>query len=290
MSHVPVQPLTRGAPYLAALALSACVTLTELPRGVSSTDDGALRVAAIACDALTEPRPAVGTRGLDPDALRIMTWNLHKQEDAGWERDLQRFLAGADVALLQEAVLREDLRAILAARGLRYTMASAFIYREVDYGVVTAATMPPLALCADRAVEPLFGIPKAGIVAWYALEGRTDTLAVVNIHAVNFTPSIASYQAQLTALLRPLAAHDGPIVFAGDFNTWSDARREALRASAAALGLTEIVLEPDLRARFFGQQLDHVLTRGLTRVSATAIAVASSDHNPVIVTLRVAAH
>lgn len=280
--------LRQATAPIAALALGACVTLTEVPRGLSPESDGALRVAAIGCAALTSAPTAGAAPALDPRELRVLTWNLHKQDDAGWDRDLTHFLAGADVALLQEAVLRDDLRAILAVRGLRYTMASAFIYRDLDHGVVTAATVPPLAVCAERAVEPLIRIPKTALIAWYALAGRTETLAVVNVHAVNFSLLQAPYEQQFAALVRPLVAHRGPIVFAGDFNTWSDARLAVLRATADALGLTAIAFEPDLRTRFFGQQVDHVMVRGLELVSATTTAVESSDHNPVVVTLRVA--
>ena len=265
------------------------MTLTELPRGVSSASDGTLRAAAIACNAIVEPPRPGGAPALDPAALRIVSWNLHKQDDAGWESDLMRFIGGADVVLLQEAVLRDDLRALLAGRGLRYTMASAFIYRDVDHGVVTAAAVPPLAVCAERAVEPLFGIPKTGLIAWYALAGRTETLAVVNVHAINFSLVVAPYERQFDALARVLAAHRGPIVFAGDFNTWCEARLNVLRAAAESLGLHEIAFEPDLRSRFFGQQVDHVMVRGLKPMAATTAEVTSSDHNPVTITLRTAA-
>lgn len=278
--------LRLAASSIAALALCACVTLTEAPRGVSSASDGSLRVSTIDCGAVIEPAPSADARALDPAALRVLTWNLHKQDDAGWDLDLARFAADADIVLLQEAVLRDDLRALLGARGLTYTMASAFIYRDADHGVVTAATVPPLAVCAELTVEPLLRIPKTGLIAWYALAGRTETLAVVNVHAVNFSLLEAPYEAQFAALVRPLAAHRGPIVFAGDFNTWSDGRRAIVHATAKTLGLTEIAFEPDLRARFFGQQVDHVMVRGLALVSAAATVVESSDHNPVAVTLR----
>jgi endonuclease/exonuclease/phosphatase (EEP) superfamily protein YafD len=286
VSSILRRTLRQAVAPIAALTLCACVTLTEVPRGLSPESDGALRVAAIGCSPVI-PAPVAGAApALDPRALRVLTWNLHKQDDAGWDRDLARFLAGADIALLQEAVLRGDLQALLAARGLRYTMASAFIYRDVDHGVVTAATVPPLAVCAERAIEPLIRIPKTALIAWYALAGRAETLAVVNVHAVNFSLLQAPYEQQFAALVRPLLTHRGPIVFAGDFNTWSDGRRAVVRATADALGLTEISFEPDLRARFFGQQVDHVMVRGLELVSAAATAVESSDHNPVVVTLR----
>ncbi len=281
---------TGAARFAAAavlLALAACVTLTREPRGLALDDDGALRVAAIACNAAAAPPVSTGGAGLDPAAIRLLTWNVHKQADAGWDRDLARFAAASDVVLLQEATLTTALRPVLDANGLAWVMASSFIYEDADFGVLTAARAKPLASCALRAIEPLIGIPKSGLVSWFPLAGRRDTLAVVNVHSINFALALTAYDAQLIGLVATLAAHVGPIVFAGDFNTWSDGRVAALRTAVAPLELTEVRFADDRRATFLGHAVDHVLVRGLTVVDATAVAVTSSDHNPVRVTLRV---
>jgi endonuclease/exonuclease/phosphatase (EEP) superfamily protein YafD len=57
-------------------------------------------------------------------------------------------------------------------------------------------------------------------------------------------------------------------------------------AAARRLGLTEIAFTDDRRRLFFGHQLDHIYTRGLDVVTSSAITVTSSDHNPVMATLR----
>src|SRR4029453_3335933 len=113
-----------------------------------------------------------------------------------------------------------------------------------------------------------------------------QTLAVVNLHSINFSMALGAYRAQLHALADALVAHEGPIVFAGDLNTWSEARLEAVRETSARLRLTEISLAQDRRSLFLGHQLDHLLVRGLDVVEANAIPVTSSDHNPVQATLR----
>jgi endonuclease/exonuclease/phosphatase (EEP) superfamily protein YafD len=216
-----------------------------------------------------------------------VTWNVHKQVDAGWDRDLTRLLPGSDLVLLQEAALGAGLRPLLDGDGLRWVMASSFIYENDDFGVLTAARVPPLESCALRAVEPLLGIPKSGLVSWFALSGMPETLAVVNVHAINITLTLDTYAAQFAALAAALSAHRGPIVFGGDFNTWSDARLTAVRAAVAALSLVEVPLADDRRSHFLGQPVDHLLVRGLDAVDASAVAVTSSDHNPVRATLRV---
>ena len=138
----------------------------------------------------------------------------------------------------------------------------------------------------ELVVEPWLRIPKSATVSWFALEGTPQTLAVVNVHAINFALSLAAYQQQFDALVAALRNHDGPIIFAGDFNTWTDARLAVVLDAAAALRVTEIPFAEDLRSLFFGHQLDHMMIRGLDVVQAAAIAVKSSDHNPVTATLR----
>ena len=110
-------------------------------------------------------------------------------------------------------------------------------------------------------------------------------LEALEAHVVSL--SIDDYRAQLAALGDVLAAHDGPIVLAGDLNTWTAARKDAVGDVARRLGLSEVTFVDDRRALFFGRQLDHIFVRGLRVLASTAIAVTSSDHNPVAVTLQV---
>jgi endonuclease/exonuclease/phosphatase (EEP) superfamily protein YafD len=178
------------------------------------------------------------------------------------------------------------LLAILDAQRLRFTMASSFLYRETDYGVLSASRTVPVAACTERVVEPLLQIPKSAAIEWFALRGTNRTLAVVNVHAINFSLDVVGYRAQFESVVAALRRHEGPILFAGDLNTWTDERLVVLREAAVALELDEIPFADDRRSVFLGHQLDHLLVRGLDVVSATAVAVESSDHNPVMATLR----
>ena len=286
--------MTLSAPIVAgvALLLSSCVMLTALPRAIVQEPDGNLVVRSIPCTAGGVGSHVGDTKlrgALDPAAIHMLTWNIHKQGDAGWDRDLVRFAAGKDLVLLQEAVLSPPLRAILDDEHLRFTMASSFIYGDADIGVLSAAHVSPVAECTERVVEPWLRIPKSATVSWFALEGTNQTLAVVNVHAINFSLSVSGYRSQFESLVGALRNHDGPILFAGDLNTWTDERWTVVREATAALGLTEIKIADDLRSLFLGHQLDHVLVRGLDVVTATVFAVESSDHNPVTATLRVRA-
>jgi endonuclease/exonuclease/phosphatase (EEP) superfamily protein YafD len=189
--------------------------------------------------------------------------------------------------LLQEATLDPALREVVEGAGLQWVMASSFLYSDVDIGVVTGSRKAPLASCTQRVVEPLIRIPKSGVITWFRLAGRSQTLAVVNVHAINFALTLGGYREQLEHLAAALETHRGPIVFAGDLNTWTDSRNAVVQAVAQRLGLTELKFERDMRTLFLGRQLDHILVRGLEAIDVEAIPVRSSDHNPVRATLRV---
>jgi endonuclease/exonuclease/phosphatase (EEP) superfamily protein YafD len=282
---------TRALVAMAVAALVAgCVTVTAEPRAVLQRSDGTIQVQTLACGRIVSiaagNRDTTSVGGLDPGRVRILTWNIHKQDDRGWQHDLRSFAADNDVLLLQETVLDSALQQMIADAGMRWVMASSFIYADIDTGVLTASRVAPLASCTQRIVEPLLRLPKSAVISWFPLRGETTTLAVVNVHAINFSLSLGAYRAQFDAIADALAQHAGPIVFAGDLNTWTTERIAVVDAAARRLGCTEIAFTDDRRRLFFGHQLDHIYTRGLDVVASSAIAVTSSDHNPVMATLR----
>jgi endonuclease/exonuclease/phosphatase (EEP) superfamily protein YafD len=274
-----------------ALVVTGCVSITAKPRALMLLDDGSVRVQTLSCPQATERMLASQRRvmhsGLDPHAIRMISWNIHKQADPGWQRDLADFGERNDLVLLQELVLDPPLRHVIDAEGFRWVMASSFLESGVDIGVLTASRIAPVANCTQRVVEPLLRIPKSAVISWFPLAGRRETLAVVNVHAINFSLSLGAFRAQFDAIGDALEGHEGPLIVAGDLNTWTDARVAAVRALAKRLHLTEVRFAADRRSHFFGHELDHIYTRDLATVASLATAVASSDHNPVAATLSV---
>ena len=283
--------LRRVLSVLSLLAVCGCVTLTTEPRAIVSGTGNDGNVTTLPCDAAVlrlQNAVADGSASaLNGQVIHVLVWNIHKEVDPGWQPDLSGFAATNDVMLLQETALHPSLSAILHNAGLRWVMASSFIYDASDYGVLTASRIPPVASCTQRMLEPLLRIPKSTVIAWLPITGMSETLAIVNIHGINFDPLIDSYRDQLKAVAEVLDKHDGPIIFAGDFNTWSDARDIVVAETADRLGVTELPLRDDRRAVFFGHHLDHIFVRGLDVVKVTAIPVTSSDHNPLLITLRI---
>lgn len=266
------------------------MSLTVDPRALIYEPAG-IKVQTLQCLAATEAARSFipnssNDNALDPDAIRILVWNIHKEADAGWQEDLTRLAKANDVLLLQEVTLLDPLQDVLQAAGLRWVLASSFIYESNDIGVLTATRVVPVANCTQRVVEPLILIPKSTVISWLRVGRATQTLAIANVHAINFTLTLDAYREQFAALVEVLAEHRGPIVLAGDFNTWSAVRFAVVREVAARLGLIEITYADDRRALFLGRHVDHVFVRGLDVVASSASTVTSSDHNPIEVVLR----
>jgi endonuclease/exonuclease/phosphatase (EEP) superfamily protein YafD len=223
---------------------------------------------------------------LDGQAIRILNWNIQKSSQAGWVEDLNRLATGADLVMLQEAILEAELRDKLEGN---YHVVFAPGYFSEDYrsGVFTASRVPPQAHCTLSHQEPWLGTPKATNITEYPLAGTNHRLLVINLHMVNFTLGMEDFAAQIEALSPLLLAHEGPLLVAGDFNTWSESRRAHVEAFMAEHQLSAVKFTPDHRTTIWSMPLDHLYLRGLRPLEAKTIAVETSDHNPLLVTLEV---
>jgi endonuclease/exonuclease/phosphatase (EEP) superfamily protein YafD len=288
VSHVAHTRWRAALSLCLVLVVAACATVPAQERLLSPQPNNQLTVRSEPCtpqrSAHIGPLPAQAA-ALDGGTLRILSWNLHKGEDDGWDTDLARFADQYDLLLLQEAVLLAPLRRLLDESGHGWQMAGAFSYGERESGVMTASRVPAFDACTTRNFEPLFPIPKSALITRYALRGTAATLAVANLHGVNFSLGLGRFREQLEGVAAELARHSGPVVLGGDFNTWSLARHAVLGEIAARLGLQAVPLVEDGRMRVFGHHLDHLFVRGFTVLQARAPEVTSSDHNPILVTL-----
>lgn len=272
---------------LIAGLLAGCATVAADDRAWTVAG-GTLAPVAIACP------PAAPLAG-DAGAIRadrplsLVSWNIHRNADEGWEADLERFAAGSDLVLLQEATLTQALRERLALARLEWLHADAWSFDGIVSGVLLASSQRPRSACVQRSPEPLVGPPKSSLVAWFRLEGRAATLAVATVHSVNFTLDTRDYRRQLDGVLSLLAAHDGPAILAGDFNTWSAARASVLAEAAGRAGLAEVEPRRGARATFLGKPADYLFVRGLLVDDAWIEPVGSSDHAPIRAVLRFAA-
>jgi endonuclease/exonuclease/phosphatase (EEP) superfamily protein YafD len=222
-----------------------------------------------------------------PATFELVTWNTHKGRHCDFEAELARIADDADILLLQEALgpLSGPFGGLLGgpvgSNRIAARMVVTFQRRGTPTGVVTASTVSPSEALAQWSPsrEPIAGTPKSALATRYPVAGGSSLL-VVNLHAINFRPA-AALRAQLDPIATLVAEHPGPLVVAGDFNTWSRARRTAVAEFARRLGLTPV---------FTGRgapRLDGVLVRGLEVVSARVLPTHASDHDALAVELAV---
>ena len=225
---------------------------------------------------------------LDPAGFNLMNWNMLKGRRRGWRKDFVRLSRGNDVILLQEAYLSDELRNTLSSAKSNWNLATSVRYWGRESGVLTASENAPEVICIHRFDEPLLNTPKTSLFTRFSMLPRHPYLVIVNVHAVNFTMDTASYQNYWQELETILESHDGPLIVAGDFNTWNAERLAVVAMAARRLNLQPVRFEPDRRSRFFGQVVDHVYYRGLVPSNAVVHEVVTSDHNPIQVNFKLA--
>jgi endonuclease/exonuclease/phosphatase (EEP) superfamily protein YafD len=218
--------------------------------------------------------------------LVVLVWNIYKQSKARWEPELDRWSEGAQLVLLQEASITEAFKGWVSKNRWESNHVNAFSVFDTSSGVINLTKHPAKKACVYTAMEPWLRLPKSGIYALYPLSNGTS-LAVVNVHAINFTVGTAEYQQQLNVLKQALTEHTGPILLAGDFNTWSKERSDKLNRDANELDLTQVKFSPDDRTQFInGLPLDHIYYKDLRLIKAKAPMTDASDHSPLIAEFR----
>ncbi|MGD2013899.1 MAG: endonuclease/exonuclease/phosphatase family protein [Desulfobacterales bacterium] len=223
---------------------------------------------------------------LDPAGFNLMNWNMLKGRRQGWRKDFFRLSRGSDVILLQEAYLSDELRNTLSSAKSNWNLATSVRYYGRESGVLTASEIAPEVICVHRFDEPLLNTPKTSLFTRFSILPQQPHLVIVNVHAINFTIDAASYRKYWQELEIILEPHNGPLIVAGDFNTWNTERLAIVTMVARRLRLQPVRFEPDRRSRFFGQIVDHVYYRGLVPSNAVVHEVATSDHNPIQVNFK----
>lgn len=219
--------------------------------------------------------PTVGT-------LRVMVWNIFKQQRADWLCKLKSYGKNTHLILLQEAQTTPELVSFAIDNYLATDQVPAFVLPQHPSGVMTLAAAYPVYCCPLREREPLLRLAKSALITVYPLF-NDQLLMVVNIHAVNFSLGVDVYSRQLWAIGEQILNHQGPVIVAGDFNAWNRKRINALYEFASGIALREVNFIDDYRRKAFGCPLDFVFYRDLRVVKSSVLETSASDHNPLLV-------
>lgn len=218
------------------------------------------------------------------DAFELICWNIEKGKNKGWKEDLKAMAQNMQFVLLQEAIFVEEMKQP-HEKPVYWSFAPGYQTNEHSSGVLTVSRMQPSLFCSLEATEPWLRSPKKTSIVQFPLGRGSDSLLMVNMHAINFTFGTKAFAKQLNEAGRILEVHTGPIVFSGDLNTWTRARKNVLLDFVSKFDLIEVGFEPDHRSQKMGQPVDYIFTRGLDVKHSHVLEVLTSDHNPLIVTL-----
>lgn len=233
-------------------------------------------------------------RELEPASIKALIWNIKKSEMSSWKSEFTQYGKGANLFLIQEAFENETFESTLSTfNGAQWDMGISFLYRR--YGDAATGTMVgsmaiPLEVQVRHSVdrEPVTGTPKAVTFAKYDLAGKDEDLLVVSVHAINFETT-GAFKRQMDQIEAEVSRHQGPLLVAGDFNTWSKSRNTYLCKMVKRLGLRESeYINGDARMSFKGLFLDHVYTKGIEVKSAEVVSTSTgSDHKPFVVEMSI---
>lgn len=218
---------------------------------------------------------------LPSQGMKVVIWNAYKGQKAEFPAEFRDLTRSSDLALIQEAFADVATRKPFPdSQGLQWRMAAAFADQEESLaGVATGSSAPPKEtwFIRSRPTEPISHTPKMALVSKHPIEGSSAELLSINVHAINFV-STDAFKRHLAQIEEAVRAHAGPMILAGDFNTWSPGRLEALRALARKYGLRSVKPSGDDRML----PLDHVFVRELdVRAARMVNDSQGSDHKPI---------
>ncbi|RJG40232.1 endonuclease/exonuclease/phosphatase family protein [Motilimonas pumila] len=260
---------------IGCLSLYKLADITIFPETTAFYSGKGTAIELATCPAFTEfshPKPLL-------DVFTLLSWNVYKFQSQGWAQEIQHAAQQNQLILLQEAVIKPSTRAMWKDYQYGWLIAAAFSDKEAVMGAQLLYQGAPLKACVTKYQEPWIVFPKTALAAVFPIADKA--LLVVNIHGVNFTYDDEDLQRQLDPLLLMVQQHQGPVIFAGDMNTWSQSRSELLDKGLSQLGLKTVSLADDQRSQFWGYPLDHVYYRGLKLEQATVKPTQASDHHPI---------
>ncbi|GAA0242922.1 endonuclease/exonuclease/phosphatase family protein [Marinomonas primoryensis] len=223
--------------------------------------------------------------------IEILVWNVFKCRKKGWLKDFTTLIHDKNLVILQEAILNSSFDNLFnASSEHQWIMASSFmsVKTSIETGVKTGSTVAAVEhyFSASAHGEPITKTKKMLLATVYPLDHLKQSLLVINVHAINFV-SFEKFKAHMDQISLTLEHHNGPILLAGDFNTWNGKRLKYFNELATSFLLEEVEMTRQPRLNHLFQHLDHIYCRGLETVDAHVhTQIHSSDHYPISLSLR----
>jgi endonuclease/exonuclease/phosphatase (EEP) superfamily protein YafD len=232
---------------------------------------------------------------INSKSIKVLSWNIAKKNyNKTWIKDFSTIIETyqPNLIFLQEfsLMLKADKWGEWLKMSWNFAPNFVDIHHQTYSGIFTAATISPLRkkAIASKHYEPIVRTPKISLITEYLLSEQSTTLMTINSHLINFV-DLNKFQIQLKELELALSTHRGPLIFSGDFNTWSRKRAVILNQVTSKLGLTPVIFAPDeqekIKRFLLSPPLDHIFYRDISVKKASAKVldqICSSDHKPLL--------
>ncbi len=220
-----------------------------------------------------------------PDTFGVLCWNVYKQntKHLRFQPFLQKLTQEKEIdfLLLQEANFRDDKHFTL--KNFAFDAAANLEFRGEFYGVLSASRVESKNAQAylSEGRESLIGPHKSLLLSTYPFEDGS-TLLILNIHAINFRENKRYYR-ELERFLELMKHHKGPMIIAGDFNSWNKKRIQKLHEIREELDLSRVPFKQvDKVKSFMGNHLDFIFYRGVELLNFSVHREHEiSDHHPL---------
>lgn len=210
--------------------------------------------------------------------IKVLSWNVYKLSRLGIFNDIKNLTLQSDIVFLQEGLHTPAWQAAFSTHFMmNWSFHKSFCNSNDEAtGVLTGSkyTLENSFTLHSPLTEPITNTPKASGFSLVTIHNKKVLL--VNTHALNFNLGSA-FEAHINQTASHIQNFKGPVIWAGDFNTWSAERLDHLEKVAKKLKLSFI--QPTHDNRWL--KLDHILVRGFAVRNTQLHELNTSDHWPL---------
>ena len=214
----------------------------------------------------------------------LLVWNIHKENQTkAFTEMLQRLTQTykSDLLLFQEVKYPKNTP--FSLQEYSFALAGNMETKQNIFGVLTAAksAFSEITPALSSKKELGFISHKSFLLSKHNIANKKE-LTILNLHAINFVTT-KSFAHELHAIKEKLLKLEGPLIVAGDFNTWSKKRQKLLEDFQKELGLKKLQIDDERHVKqIMWQTIDHIYYKDLKPLQALAIDTKNiSDHNPI---------
>lgn len=222
--------------------------------------------------------------------FQILVWNIYGGSKDGFQSDASNLMTHADIAIFQEANLASELSDFLKQTDFGWQHATSFKWGKKKMGVATGSQTRPTKITPLKSLHREVGFTsrKTSLALYFNIQGEAHQLLILNTHSINFQTT-GVYQKELDHILRLVKNHQGPVILAGDFNSWNLERYQYLIEQTNLHGLDQIKFQKSPTSSPLNKNLplDHIFYKGLKlKSSEVRDEIESSDHLPLTATFE----